>query len=95
MGIGDPVANLSVVGASGASFTLSSNPNGYFAIAGSSLIEAIDTPAGQYSIVLQAIGSGFSVTQSFQLTFAGSPSSNNGPMDFSVPGNIGITGALP
>ena len=61
MAIGDTVANLSAVGASGATFTLSSNPNGYFAIAGSSLVEAIDTPPGQYSIVLHAIGSGFSV----------------------------------
>jgi hypothetical protein len=93
MAIGDIVGSLSSTGISGATFSLNSNPGGFFAVSGSNCTEAIDTPVGSYSIVLQAVGSGLIVTQPFLLTFSGSPS--DGPMDFSVPGNIGITGALP
>jgi hypothetical protein len=71
MPIGDLVATLSVSQGS-ASYVLSYNPGGFFAVSGNTLVEAIDTPAGQYSIVLQAVGPSFTVTQPVVLTFAGS-----------------------
>jgi aryl-phospho-beta-D-glucosidase BglC (GH1 family) len=71
--VGDLVATLSVAGApAGVTYTLSSNPNGYFAIQnGNQLVEAINTPAGTYSITLQATAPGFSVTQPLVLNYTG------------------------
>ena len=76
MAVGDLVATLSVPGIPSATFTLASNPGGFFAISGSNLIEAINTPAGNYPISLTANGMGVSITQPFNLIFAGSPSPN-------------------
>jgi hypothetical protein len=94
MAIGDLVGTLSVPGVSGETFTLASNPGGFFAISGANLVEAINTPNGNYPVSISTIVEGIPITQPFILTFSG-PSPPNGPMDFSVPGNIGITGALP
>jgi hypothetical protein len=73
MAIGDLVANISVVGVSGPEvYSLSSNPGGWFAISGSTLIEAINTPAGNYPITIMAVNPFVSITQSFILNFNGS-----------------------
>lgn len=73
MAIGDIVATLSVSGGS-ASFTLSINPGGFFAISGSNLVEAINTPAGTYSVTITATGPGISITQPISLNYTGSGS---------------------
>jgi hypothetical protein len=69
----------------GASYTLTSNPNGYFAIQnGNQLVEAINTPAGTYSIGIHATAPGVSVTQQFTLNYAG------GTNPFHPPAGVGI-----
>jgi hypothetical protein len=93
MAVGDLVGTLAVAGLSNPTFTLVSNPGGFFVVSGSNLLEAINTPVGSYPIILEAVSAGVTVIQSFVATF--SASGTDGPMDFSVPGNIGITGALP
>lgn len=93
MAIGDHIVTFSVAGQPSATFALVSNPGGFFVIVGSNMNEAIDTPPNAYPISIQANWAGGSILQAFVFTFAGS--SSDGPMDFSVPGNIGITGALP
>lgn len=73
MAIGDLVVTLSLPGSPNATFVLTSNPGGFFAISGSNLIEAINTPAGDYALSITANGIGFSIPTSFVFAFAGSP----------------------
>jgi hypothetical protein len=77
MAIGDLVGTLSVSGASITTFALTSNPGGYFTIAGSNLVEAVNTPVGNYPITLMASGPGISITQSFVLAYSGAPAGND------------------
>lgn len=66
------VGNLSVMGApSGATFTLLNNPGGHFSISGTEIVADPSTPAGQYSLSVQASGTGYSVNKTFVLNFAG------------------------
>lgn len=71
MAIGDLVGTLAVAGFSNVTFTLVNNPNGFFAISGSTLVEAINTPVGSYPFTLQATGLGVSIIQPFVATFSG------------------------
>lgn len=92
MAIGDLVARLSVPGASGVIFTLLDNPGGFFSISGSAIVEAIDAPAGNYPISVQAAGPGFSIVQPAVLTFSGTDAPI---LDLSKPGNVELfPGAL-
>lgn len=93
-GIGTVVGNLSVLNGVGVyTYSLTSNPGGLYSIVGSSLEVAAALSVGSDPITIKADnGAGSVVIQSFNITVTGSV---NGPMDFSVPGNIGITGALP
>lgn len=92
--IGTVVGALTVTGGTGSyTFTLTSNPGSLFAISGSNLQVAAALSAGSDPISIKADnGAGSTVTQPFLITVTGS---TNGPMDFSVPGNIGITAAIP
>ena len=69
MAIGDLVGNLAVPGFPGAIFTLASNPGGFFAISGSNLVEAINTPTGTYNLSLTATNVGITTPQPFILFF--------------------------
>lgn len=70
--VGDLVATLSVAGAPGSpNFTITNNPGGYFAIQnGNQIVEAIDTPPGNYSIGIEATIPGTSITQQFTLNYS-------------------------
>jgi hypothetical protein len=83
MAIGDLVGTLSVPGIPGASFSLVSNPVGEFAIAGSSLVEAISAVPGIYSVTVAATAVGSVIpTRSLVLAFEGPI------LDLSVPSNV-------
>lgn len=91
--VGTSVGALSVTGGAGTyTFTLVSNPGALFAISGSNLNVAASLTAGSDPVSIKADnGAGSTVTQPFLITVT---SSANGPMDFSVPGNIAATAAL-
>lgn len=93
--IGSLVGVLTVINGTGTyTFTLTSNPGTLFAISGSNLNVAAALTAGSDPITIQANnGAGSVITQPFTITVT-SPGTN-GPMDFSVAGNIAITAALP
>lgn len=62
---------FSIPGAtSGVTYTLLNNPGGYFSIVGTDIVAASNTPAGQYSISIQATGSNFSINKTFVLNFS-------------------------
>lgn len=66
------VGVLSITGApDGATFSLVTNPGGHFSIQGNEITAAPDTPAGNYSITVQADGNDFSTKKTFVLNFAG------------------------
>lgn len=67
MAIGDLVATLSVPGEPGAVFTLISNPGGYFAISGATIVQAVNAPAGTYTIEVEATDPGLVVIGNFTL----------------------------
>jgi endoglucanase len=73
MAIGDLVATLSVAGEPGAVFSFTSNPGGYFAISGANVIEAINAPAGTYTIGIQATDPGLVVIGNFTLQHTVAP----------------------
>ena len=64
---GSLVGVLSVIGGSGTyTYTLTSNPGGYFAISGSNLNPALTVTAGTYPITIQANnGAGSIITMPF------------------------------
>jgi hypothetical protein len=68
MAVGDVVGTLSTQ-AAGVSYELTVNPGGFFAISGSNLIEAVDTPNGRYPITIRAFSTGFEAITSFSLNF--------------------------
>lgn len=72
MAIGNVVGTLSVPGRTVTSYELMENPGGFFAISGSRIVQAIDTPEGIYPVTIKAVGPGLFVTKSFDLDFAGS-----------------------
>jgi len=74
MAIGDLVATLSVAGEPGAVFSFTSNPGGYFAISGANVIEAINAPAGTYTIGIEATDPGLVVIGNFTLQHTVGPS---------------------
>ena len=92
--VGTTIGTLSVSGGTGTyTFTLTSNPGSLFSISGSNLQVAGTLVAGSDPIIIQANnGAGSIKSQPFTITVTGALA--NGPMDFSVPGNIAITAAL-
>jgi hypothetical protein len=93
MAIGDVVGTLSAPSVPSASFTLSSNPGGYFGISGSTLIEAINTPPGVYSIGITATMPGVTTSQSLVLTFSGVPLAGIAGIINTLTGNVLINPA--
>lgn len=87
MAVGDIVGVLSVVGIRSPFFALVSNPGGFFAVSGPNLIEAIDTPAGTYQIVLEALAPEVLVIQPFVLTLTLAPPTGGPSLDFSQADN--------
>lgn len=73
------VGSLSTVpGMSGATtFVLLTNPGGYFSIVGTELVAASNTPAGNYTVSIQASGAGITtVSTTITLHYAGTPTGN-------------------
>lgn len=73
---GDIVASLSFPDLPGASFALLSNPGGFFALSGTDIVEAINTPSGEYAFSIGATAPGLSVARAFTLQFTAAPSTN-------------------
>lgn len=77
--IGDLVATISIPGMPpGCVYSLNSNPNGYFAIQNTNqLVEAINTPPGNYTVGISAsCAGGVQANRQFTLNFAGTPVGN-------------------
>jgi hypothetical protein len=72
MAAGDLVGSFSVPGEPlNVVYQLTSNPGGFFAISGTTLVQAINTPNGTYPIVITALAPGVSITTPFSLVFGG------------------------
>jgi hypothetical protein len=81
MATGDLVGGLTTPDTIGAIYSLTSNPGGFFAISGTNLVQAINTPNGVYPITIQAvISGGVVVTTPFVLTFSGAVSDLSDPV---------------
>lgn len=72
MAIGDTVVTLSTPGFPGAVYALASNPGGFFGVSGSNIIEAINTPAGQYSFSVTMTAPGATETLPITVLFSSS-----------------------
>lgn len=70
MAIGDIIGLLFESLPGDVTFSLTSNPGGFFEISGADLKEAINTPRGDYPITITATGVGFEATRSFVLQYA-------------------------
>lgn len=97
---GAAIGNLSVIGGGSEvfTFTLTDTAGGIAQVAGTNGVNlqagAAAATAGSYSITVHAVGSvGTVFNKTFLITAVTPPT--NGPMDFSVPGNIAITAAIP
>lgn len=54
----------------GSGYVLLTNPGGYFSIQGNNIIAADNTPAGQYSLTIQAVNGGISLRiKTFKVTY--------------------------
>jgi hypothetical protein len=95
---GTAIGGLSVAGGSGTyTFTLTNSAGGAVQVAGANgqnlQVGAVASAAGSFSISVHATnGAGSTFDKSFLIT--ATSAANNGPMDFSVPGNIAATAAL-
>lgn len=70
---GNKVGSLSTFSApAGATFTIVTNPGNYFSIVGTEILADPSTPAGQYNVVVQAAGTGFSLKKTFGLNYTSS-----------------------
>lgn len=92
--VGTTIGTLSVVNGKGAyTFTFSSNPGTLFSISAALLQVAAALSAGADPIIIHADnGAGSVLNGPFTITVT--PPATNGPMDFSVAGNIAATAAL-
>lgn len=96
---GTAIGGLLVVGGVGTyTFTLTDSHGGAVQVVGGNgqnlQVGAVASGAGSFSITVHADnGAGSTFNKTFLITALANPT--NGPMDFSVPGNIGITAALP
>lgn len=96
---GTAIGGLSVAGGSGTyTFTLTNSGGGKVQVAGANgqnlQVGATASAAGSFSIGVHATnGAGSTFDKAFLITATSAAA--NGPMDFSVPGNIAITAAIP
>jgi hypothetical protein len=66
------VGNLSILGLTGAvSYSLLTNPGNYFSIVGTEIVASDNTPAGTYTLTIQATGVGMIARRTFVLNYAG------------------------
>lgn len=93
--IGTVIGTLSVIGGVGAyTFTLTSNPGALFSITGNQLKVAAALSDGNAPITVKADnGAGSVISQPLAIIVV-PPGGTNGPMDFSVAGNVAATAAL-